>query len=299
LRFNVLDTLSGYEPSEALGVLSSLTFQLSPEPALEGETSKGKVNFASEDVVAEIRGRVGLAPDDYSDEARDKILSFISDQISEIVLSRTDEETVLNRLGDRGVLRPNLYEIIFPSPFKRFSERGIRQEHVRQALNYPDDVEHVLPEDMPFKGDGSFSLYVKHRHSPNPIDDFSLLVVSSRKGYQQRVDDAFRVYPSDVDVGSAKFPVDLLKALAEKYGLPLDVGNQRGKFFFLVVIDKVPEGGETFVIGAPLPSDSNIPYEARFMLRETEKTIEVSMAYALDEVAYRSDLKKHGVQVVL
>ena len=85
----------------------------------------------------------------------------------------------------------------------------------------------------------------------------------------------------------------------EKYGLPLDVGNQRGKFFFLVIIDKVLGEEETFVIGAPLPSDGNIPYEARFMLRETENTIEVSMAYALNEVAYRRDLKKHGVQVVL
>ena len=295
----MLSTLSGYEPFEALDVLSGLTFQLSPEPLIEGEISRGKVDFASEDVIEEIRKRVGLAPDDHSDEARDRILSFISDQISEIVLSQTDEKAVLNRLGDRGALRPDLYEITFPASFKQFSERGIRREHVRQALNYPDDVEHVLPEDMPFKGDGSVSLYVKHHRSPDPRYNFSLLVVSSRKGYQQRVDDVFRIYPSDVDIGSARFPVDLLKALLEKYGLPLDVGNQRGKFFFLVIIDKVPEEEETFVIGAPLPSDRNISYEARFMLRETEKTIEVSMAYALDEVAYRSDLKKHGVQVVL
>lgn len=294
----MLDTLSGYEPSEALGVLSSLTFQLSPEPLFEGETSKGKVDFTSESVVAEIRGRVGLAPDDYSDEARDKILSFISDQISEIVLGRTDEKAVLNRLGDRGVLRPDLYEITFPASFKQFSDRGIRREHIRQALNYPDDVEHVLPDDMPFKGEGSFSLYVKHHRSSDPNDNFSLLVVSSRKGYQQRVDDAFRVYPSDVNIGSAKYPVELLKALVEKYGLPLDVGNQKGKFFFLVIIDKVPEE-ETFIIGAPFPRDKNVPYEAKFTLRETENTIEVAMAYALDEGVYRNDLKKHGVQVVL
>lgn len=295
----MLDTLSDYQPSEALGVLSSLTFQLAPEPLLEGGGSKGQVDFASGDIIAEIRGRVGLAPDDHSDEARDKILSFISDQISEIVLGRTNEKTILNRLGDRGILRPDLYEITFPTSFKQFSERGIRREHVRQALNYPDDVEHVLPEDMPFKGNGSVSLYVKHHHSPDPRYNFSLLVVSSRKGYQQRVEDAFRIYPFDVDIGSAKFPVDLLKALVEKYGLPLDVGNQRGKFFFLVVTDKVLGEEETFVIGAPLPSDGNISYEARFMLRETENTIEVSMAYALDEVAYRNDLKKRGVQVVL
>lgn len=295
----MLDTLSGYESSEALGVLSSLTFQLSPEPPLEGETFKGKVDFASGDVIAEIRGRVGLALDDHSDEARDIILSFISDQISKIVLGRTDEKAVLNRLGDRGALRPDLFEITYPASFRSFSERGIRREHIRQALNYPDDVEHVLPEDMPFKGEGSFSLYVKHHRSSNPNDNFSLLVVSSRKGYQQRVDDAFRIYPSDVNVGSAKYPVDLLKALAEKYGLPLDVGNQKGKFFFLVVVDKLPKEEETFVIGAPLPSNGSIPYEARFILRETEKTIEVAMAYALDEVTYRSDLKKHNVQVVL
>lgn len=290
----MLDALSSYSTPEALGVLSKLTRHLVPEP-FEGTEDQGigKLDFRADNVLNEIRARIGIAQNDDSDKARDKIIRFISDQISEIALQKTSKDTVLARLGDKGVLRPDLYEISYPPDMSFIQGRGIRHEHIRRALNYPDDVEHVLPEDLPFQDDGSYSLYVKHQKYDDPTKNFSLLVVSSRQGYKQAVLDALRVYPMDVDIAHVRQPLDMLKAFMEKYGYIVKVGNQAGKFFFLAIVEYDPDK-ETFIVGVDFPKEPG-PFQQLMRLKDTGKAVEVSMVYAVNEDAYKADLRKHGI----
>lgn len=111
----MLQTLTHHEPAEVLGILSKLTFELSPKPSFEGEESRQeRVDLRSNKVIAEIRDRLKLSPDDHSDAASDAILEFISNQISEVVLGQADEDAIRDRLADKGLLRPELEQPYTP-----------------------------------------------------------------------------------------------------------------------------------------------------------------------------------------
>lgn len=294
----MLNTLKEIGYNDALGVLSELTRTFVPQSVVEDkEIFARAVDFRHENVLTEIRASLDLAPNDNSDEARDKIINFISDQISQIVLGGVDEKVVKTRLGNKGALRPDLYEIDYGPEFKNIQDRGIRREHVGQALNYPDDVEHVLPE-QPFEKNGSYSLYVKHRIDPDPYKCFTLLVISSRNGYKQSVMDAMRIYPTDVDISSARNPLDLLRAFLGKYGQQITVGKQTSKFFFLAIIEKPVVIQEYELLHIAAFPEGHKGY-GLMQFRDTGPTIEVAMAYATNDTIYRKDLKKHGVQVKL
>jgi hypothetical protein len=293
----VLESLNQYQSSKALGVLSELASSLIPEPLVEGEHRAAEsFSFKHEDVLLEIRRHIGLAQDDYSDEARDKILAFIAEQIKQIVLGRADEGAIKNRLADKGLLRPDLYEVTFEPNFGRVLERGIRRNHVHQALNYSDDTEHIELDNATFKDQGSASFYVKHYIDEEEASrNFSLLVVTNRKGYRQMVADAVRVYPADVDIADVSRPLDFFRAFVQKYGNFVEVCGYREKLFLFASIEKPKVIHDDLWIKADKPNGTDP--RLCVVYASTAKTIEIVIAYAIDENRYRVDLKKRGVNL--
>lgn len=293
----MLDTLSKFSQGEVLGVLSKLATQVAPEPLLEEErVASHAVDFQNSNVLTEIRDRLGLSQNDRSDEARDKIINFISDRISEIVLGKADEKEIKTRLAERSLLRPDLYEITFHKKSARALQRGIRRDHIRQALNYPDDAEHVQLDNEIFKDQGSASFYVKHYIDANDATkNFSLLVISNRKGYKQIVADAIRVYPTDIDVANVSHPLDLLKAFVHKYGSFIEVFGRKEKLFLLTRLDKpkiIHDDPPVKVEQLDGTSPSLLIVYADMLT-----AIDIVIAYAIDENSYRADLKRHGVHL--
>ena len=142
----MLNSLSRLEPEFAEVVLSCVTLSLVPKPGIEYEVGFSEIlGDVEEQVLGETRQRLKLSASDTSDQARIKVLELLSKEMSNSVLGRADEALIKARLGQRGDLRSDLYEVKFEDPYhKEFVKLGTRPLHVEQAIHRPDDVEHLL-----------------------------------------------------------------------------------------------------------------------------------------------------------
>ena len=229
----MLQVLQELDPKEAEAVLASLTFNLLPNPDVETHSTYITVDPARrEQVRFEILRHLRLDAKDNSLEARARLYQFLAEELNRIALSHTDQEKVRARLGQRGDLRSNLYEIQITDTFRLgVASRGIRRNHVLAALVSPDSVEHLLPERFGAESGQGLSLYVKAHQSKGKSMPFSLLILSRRSGFVQYILDAWRVYKADVTVYKPESPIDMLLALVEQYGLLIRIGTRRAKFF--------------------------------------------------------------------
>lgn len=297
----MLKTLKNRDTREAERILSSVTATLLPNPGIESksEVFEHSLEFY-DDIIQEIRKRLKIAPSDYSPESMAKIYQFLSQQMSEVALANTDLDLVKTRLGHRGDLRPDLYEIRFHKSFPIAERYGIRQNHILDALRHPDAVEHLLPER--FSRDNiAVSLYLK-TPSKQRNDRFSLLVLTQREGFIQQAGFACRVYHSDMDLSRAQGPFDILRGFVDRYGLFLNVGPLRAKFFLYEVLQldqdiKIIEKDIKEIIRAEAPHNTQVMYQLWARKSGLLNLIEIAIAFAINYTEYVIDLRKHGVQV--
>lgn len=291
----MLDSLREYSKTGALGVLSQIASSFTPESPVESEQQPEQVDFQSPTVLQEIYKRLGLKMDDYSPEAKDKVLQFVSDQIRQTVLSGTDEDKIKSRLASKRILRPDLY-VISIGDADWIGGRGIRRQQIHDAINYADRIEHVPLNGMFSDDQEELSFYLQYVRGDESRRVFSLLVVASRKGYELKVIDALRVYPSDVEVANTSEPIDMLKKFVEKYGLVMTVGGAQSKFFLLARFEKprIIGNEQPIIEGHNQNGDS---FQSIMILKDEPHMHEVVMAYAVNETIYRRGLKRHGVQV--
>jgi len=297
----MLDSLREFSTGEAIGLLSRVGSTFTPPDPLENnETKVEPVSFHGENVLAEIRQRLSLDPKDNSDETRDKILFFISDQLSQIALEGVDETAIKIRLARKHLLRPNLYDVEFPDSFAGALDRSFTQEDVQTTLNYPDETFSApLLSPKTLKEKGQFRLFVKHYREGNPKHNFSFLVVAWQKDISMRIADALRVYPQDVDISRVTSPLDVFRAFVDEYGFICQIGAKEAKLFLLEVVPKTQIHFENRLAGFdPVFYQAPVGSEV-FSISLTERTktgYEVAFAYALDEERYRRDLRRHGVK---
>jgi hypothetical protein len=291
----MLESLSNRTQSEALDVLSQVSSHLLPDPELEPRDSKDDLYVR---VMSEVHKKLNLSPEDKTPEARYKILNLLSNEMSRVAFSEVDEKVVKARVGQRGDLRPGLYEVIIPQSARdELAKWGIRPNHVRSAIDNPTYFEHLLPENHGLSKDSAISLFAKEIVTgQNKIDNHFLLVLTIRRGYEQIVHWAFRIYPSDVDLSEIRSPLDMLKAFTNKYGLNIQIGTQTGKFIHLAIVEnsKIALQTELLRVLEATVSEGGLYW----MTRETNVgTTEIAIAFAIDISMYELDLKKHRVSL--
>ncbi|MDO8445008.1 MAG: hypothetical protein Q7T53_02715 [Deltaproteobacteria bacterium] len=292
----MLNVLKNIESDQAERTLAALVKHLTPQPT-EGDVGEVPLHPLEATLLDEIRQRAKVSAGDLSQEAKAKLLEIIVKEISQPVLGSTRAIEAKARLGMRGDLRPDLYQIKFGDSFKEDEKRGVRRSHVEETIHHPDKVEHLLPNRFTDAEMPSLSLYAKTmgKHASNDI--FTLIVQTQRQADKQLVSSVWRVYHSDVDLSHASSPLGVLKAFVSVYAMDFYIGDKTPRHFLLYDTFNLPHSGHPFkMIEVHNPGNDN--FVSSFMFRISPLAVaEVAIAYVINTTRYIRDLRKHNVQI--
>lgn len=227
-------------------------------------------------------------------EQRSAAVELLSASLSDVILGGKESD-VLARLGDKGLLSPSQYRTEFTDSFTKLLEPlGIRRNHVEAAVHYPDSVEHVhLRQTTEME---ALTISAKNLSDRPGHSTFTLLVVSTRHGDKQIVNDAFRVYHSDVNISPGSTPMDVLRSFVRVYGHPLSIGTSPSQKFFLDEVFAIEGDKAVTNVDAPVEFGSEVKMTS-FIRLSVLGYVEVALAYAIDISRYRTTLKKMGVRL--
>src|SRR4051812_27030324 len=215
----MLKTLERHDPETAAAILAAAALATSPNPGTSSAEERTLLPFWDEvtDVLSEVRQRLDLRPEDQSRKARVALDNFLSQQLDEAVFSGQSADEVLARAGQAGRLPPSIYKIVQPRIFReRFNPLGIRKQAVEGAVHRPDDVQHLVNDRAVELARDTHSLFMKLVPATDKEEAYWLLVQTLREGFEQEVQAAWRVYPSDVNLENASDPLDVLKLFVDR-----------------------------------------------------------------------------------
>ncbi|GFO69748.1 hypothetical protein GMLC_33270 [Geomonas limicola] len=289
-----IKALRNHDTKTIEGILAALTLKMLPHPYNKPPSLKFDSNILDA-VMREVRTKLNIIESDDSSVAQAKLYNFIVNEISRAAFKGKNSDDAKKRLGQKGVLRSDLYKIEYTKNFwNSFFKLYVRPAHIEEAIHYPDEVEHLIPEKFGFEDGSAASLYMKNVTDSN----MSLVVTAARHGSTQTVISAWRVYYDDIDLNDINMssPLGMLRAFVHTYGINLNIGNKTDKFF---LYEKI-----TTTLSANTEDDVNLvhfvePHSTNlfehFMLRKLDDSdsIEIAFAYAINLSNYLNDLKRH------
>jgi hypothetical protein len=117
------------------------------------------------------------------------------------------------------------------------AQYGIRRAHIESTLRIPHRVQHLISPHQQIVPDAGLSLYTRIITPAGGGPVFTLLVEVRMEDKSAVVLGAWRVYHDVIDHSRLQTPLDLLRAFANVYGLPLSIGSlQRAKFYYYEVV---------------------------------------------------------------
>ncbi len=295
----MLNILRDLNQSDAQILLSSTAELFLPNPGIiEPREIDPALTAKQQQLLGQIKKKLKIESDKITDEKKSAVLELLSKEITDQVLSREKGQAAKARLGERGLLRPNLYQVEFDQMFESTSaKQGIRKSYVIDVLRSPDDIQHLTPPNDHEDQKQLFSLFYKSLAHQSPDDPYGILVLAIRNGYTQKVLSAWRIYNSDVDLSNAEKPLDVLKSFTEAFGFPFSVGDSEKSTFKLYEKIKVPAGqSRTQLIS--IESPKNVKAEGHFAFKfNNSEEAEIAYAFAIDDLKYEDSLLEHGVRL--
>jgi|GEM_PF-6991485 len=305
-----LTILKGKDSQEAAQVLAAVTRSLLPQPGIAEISSLPALDSnVIESVLKEIRQLLRVPEGDFSRDTQSKIYAFLSSEISRVVFSSTSEKSAKDRLGNKGQLRPDQYQVVISeNTTKAIEDLGNRKSHVIDAITHPDEIVHLQASHADAAEDIRSTISVKSVAAKRTDDEFTMLVITRREGQTQDVGAAFRVYPSEVDLRESKHPLHVLKAFVETYGLSFQLGDVISKYLENEVISVSPSVREDLMLSrkGPIPIEGirGTYYQSFFAGAETrvqaphsEVTVRVLFAFVIDISKYAATMRRHRVQL--
>lgn len=281
----MLQALRNTGPDVAERVLANLAQEFlprpfDPEPALDLTLSPYR------DVLSEIRQKTNVHEGDTSQQARTKLLSIISQEISSIALRGNRAENAKDRLGAKKELPFKNYKLNYPSAFEPFEILGVRKAHVLSAFN---DVDRVFFDTTAHSPIALFTS--KPLNSSN--DPFILLVVCTIDKSTFQVTAAIRLYYNDISSTYNYTLPELLENFLRNFGLKVRFKRKIISNLFLHEIatnfhkdfQYLIQMG-TFVFRHWVADETKINGMYNFYF-----------VFGIDLDAYREHLIEHGVQV--
>jgi hypothetical protein len=294
----LLKGFSGGDAGMIRAALSALAREYLPEPPLEIET----LDVPDQSLLSAVRIRLceiigAPTTGALTLQQRSAAIDLISESLSAAIIVDTGRD-VRTRLGDKGLLSPRQYKVVFSDAFKSVTEPlGIRRAHVTAVINNPDAVEHIHLREA--KEGESFSLFAKTFADANKEASraFTLLVVPRREGEEQIVGDAYRIYHDDIPINPGSTPLDLLRAFVSKYGCAIRVGEApASKFLFDQVVPLGERRRVVEVLRDQLPPGTEVKVNSIIRVSRLQ-VIEVALAYGIDITRYREMLISRGGDV--
>lgn len=287
----MLQTLKHWDSQATAAILAGLSLSLFPADDVNPE-SLGIDKQLRARLMEEVFQKLNLNPLDRSELTLARVYGFLAKEMGKAALSGADTKEIKKRIGQRGDLRPDLYEIKIPTGVrKEASARSIPLREIRDAIAHPSEVEHLLPEHFESTGD-AVSLYSQEWEITESGEPLFLLVLTKRSGYTQTVLDALQIYRSDVNLYEVRTPLEILQAFLDVYGLPMRVGNEVKKF---VLYEKIaaPVGVKRTSVIQVLEIPKKEVVITRFFGRRSLGGFEVALAYSIPDLKYRADLQRH------
>ena len=172
---------------------------------------------------------------------------------------------------------------------------GESKTRVREVISNPDEVQHF--DDGSATEDKAFSLFSKRIERPARTP-FVWLVETIRKGDVHIVQASWKYSLSASRIKERISPIWLLKMFAEEFGVEIEVGDKRGKFFFSQTIpflssksiELAPQDTE-FMRVVDMPESRRVVFFNKLRVVSEKKIIEVAHAYAIDMNKYEASLK--------
>lgn len=294
----MLNTLKTIDPQTAQGILANLTLGMMPNPGVPSSYPNISIDSAlREQVVHELRIRLRLKKNDNSPKAQALIYAALADEITRLALSGKNINEVRARVGQQGLLSPNQYKLEFERNFRIAAENyGITRQQAENAIKHPDTFEHFKPELHGFKPSEAISLFLK-MEKPTLREDspYHLLVLTKRHGDVLSVFNAWRIYPSDVDLSNASTPIDVLREFVNVFGKTLLIEKTEKKFFLYEKMDGISKDDKiTFDFDPHIKKGENVVGQA--FIEASKGGVEIAVGFQIDYDKYSDSLRRHGVK---
>jgi hypothetical protein len=214
----------------AAGLLARAALSLGYEGDPVAPLVKGEETIRS-GLLDEARKKLGVDRDDNRLETIERIADFL-DHVSDTFLGSPDTGAALARLAERGDLPSDLYEIkIIPNGIEIYGNQfSLEKEIIETTIRAPTLEQHFGPPRLPDQP-AMISLFARTFRTKWPLKDFIMLVAGQRDGFCLHVHQAWRIYPSRVNVEGVKTPADWLSRFADAYGAEIQVEGKKGHFF--------------------------------------------------------------------
>jgi hypothetical protein len=286
----LLEDLQGRDPAAASQLLAAVA--LSTMPGATDEAHSAVLGADGLRLLRELRHRLRLPDGDNSSEARRLIHEALASSLHETVMRGKDPKQIFARLGQAGRLLPSQYKPVFMANFRTFTDLGIKRPHVEGAIARPDEFQH-LSASPNFTDQLDFSVFLKLHRPANGLP-YWLCVFSQRAGAMQLVQNAWRVYPSDVDISDAHTPLEVLRAFAHTYGCEMTIGKQHSCFISYERIPMAPS--DIYVVTRRGTNDDEALFTTLSAKRSEDRThLDVTVAYEIDLIKYAQALRRHKV----
>jgi hypothetical protein len=228
----MIAALEKYDSVIAAGVLARAALELESH----GSNPAGDPVLADESeirraVIAELRAKLGIGPNDESPEVID-ILCDSLDELTDELIAEPNSDEALTRLAERGELPSDRFSINIIENIRDFYGEKFSDEEKRivETIRSPLKEQHFGP---PTQSEDPFLISLFARHYPNkfPYRNFYLLVAGQRDGLALHVHQVWRIYPSVArGILISASLIDILRQFAEFYGMDMVIGDQKGRF---------------------------------------------------------------------
>lgn len=295
---SMLNTLKTLDTRTAQGILANLTLEMMPDPGVPSKVGRHVDAETRDRLLHELRIRLRLKRDDNSPKARALLYKALAEEISGLALAGSKIKEVKARVGQQGLLSPRLYRIDFSFPnFRIAAEKcGVTRAQAEDAIRHPDSFEHFKPELLGFDPERATSLFLKAQKDGGEF--YQLLVLTKRHDDTLTVINAWRVYPSDVDLSRAETPLDVLRAFVESFGIEFKIGGVEKKLFMYERVAVKDKGEHIEVHFDPKIADGDQVVGQAFF-EQKQGVLEVAVAFEIDYIVYAESLRRHGVRVAM
>jgi hypothetical protein len=287
-----MSDLETLEPKAAAGLLARTALSLFYKRRADDEYLIADEANIRERVIRHAREQLGIAEDNYEQEALEKIADHL-DQQADRLLSEPDPMIALKRLAERGDLPSDLYEIeIIPNVRTMLGRRfDLEKQLIETTVRAPTQEQHYGPA-REVHEPAMISLFVRRFRTRWPLRDFIMLVAGERNGFKLGVHQAWRIYPAIINVAAADSPVELLKKFADKYGAEIELDGKRGHFFFLA--DSVPAVSYFQIVPTKKPQIALISFFRQ--IDRSAKVTRSSLVVSINQDRYLDTLEELGVK---
>ena len=287
----MLQSLRNITSQEAQKILVVLTEKFSPNPLNEKPSYEIDPTIFSQ-ALTEVKKRTYVRDDDNSEKAKAKILTFLSNEVNQLILTPYSRKKAKERLGENGVLPLTDYELVFDKNFDYFKALGVRETYVKAVIQSPDKLHHAKDPRNP-------STLIASRVDPGSgKEPFILLCHARRHQSRLMVNSAWNIYESDVKLPNNYTLLDLLKIFLEKYGFFVQLlGSEKVKLVDYVYAPTY-NGVRPYVLDPTkfVYLNNKSRYFANAMMRRSPAgPVELFYVFAVDIEKYIETLLKHDV----